>query len=328
MTEPAAPVRATPSEDTASAPARVRVPASTANLGPGYDSFGLALALHNDFAAWPAEEWSVDVHGEGSAHLRTDADNLVARSAARALEELGGGATVTGARIVCHNGIPTGRGLGSSSAAIVGGVMLGWLLAGRDPADDRDEVFGLSARIEGHPDNVGAAVYGGFVVCASAADGRAYCASLPAAGGLAAVVVARDEPLPTSQARALLPETVPHADAAFNVGHAALTVAGLSLGRPELLRAGFADRLHEPYRAAIIPDLFELRAILIDAGADAAALSGAGPTVVGIVTAGDDAAALAVARDVAAAAAPRAGRLSGRRAPFAVPIDRAGAVAL
>ena len=121
---------------------------------------------------------------------------------------------------------------------------------------------------------------------------------------------------------------VSHADAAFNVGHAALTVAGLTLGRPELLRAGFADRLHEQYRAAAIPDLAELRAILTDAGADAAALSGAGPTVVGIVTAGDDEAALVRAREVADAADALVDRLAGRRAPFAVPIDRAGAVVL
>lgn len=307
---------------------RVRVPASTANLGPGYDSFGLALAFYNEFQARPVQGWAVEVRGEGAGQLRTDAENLVAASARRALEELGAAAEVPGAAIACDNGIPTGKGLGSSSAAIVGGVMLGWLLAGRDPAAERDEVFGLAARIEGHPDNVGAAVYGGFVVCASAADGRAYCASLPAAGGLAAVVVTRDEPLPTSAARALLPEVVPHADAAFNVGHAALTVAGLSLGRPELLRAGFADRLHEPYRAAVIPDLAEVRSILTDAGADAAALSGAGPTVVGIVTAGDDAAALGKAREIAAAAAVPVSSLKGRCAPLAVPIDRAGAARL
>jgi homoserine kinase len=306
----------------------VRVPASTANLGPGYDSFGLALAVYNDFDAAPAADWDVEVQGEGAAHLRHDSHNLVARSARRAIAELGAGGRVRGAHVVCRNGIPTGRGLGSSSAAIVGGVLLGWVLAGADPVADRDEVFALSALIEGHPDNVGAVVYGGFTVCATDAKGRAYCASLPTANGLAAVVVARDEPLRTAEARALLPDTVSHADAAFNVGHAALTVAGLTLGRPELLRVGFADRLHEPYRAAAIPDLGSLREILTDAGADAAALSGAGPTVVGIVTAGDDEAALVRARQVADAAAGPVGRLAGRRAPFAVPIDRAGAVVL
>jgi homoserine kinase len=306
----------------------VRVPASTANLGPGYDSFGLALALYNEFEATLAASWDVEVQGEGAGHLRHDADNLVARAARRAVAELGAGDRVTGAHVLCRNGIPTGRGLGSSSSAIVGGVLLGWVLSGGDPVADRDAVFSLSADIEGHPDNVGAVVYGGFTVCATDATGRAYCASLPTANGLAAVVVARDKPLRTAQARAMLPKMVSHADAAFNVGHAALTVAGLTLGRPELLRVGFADRLHEPYRAPAIPDLGRLREILTDAGADAAALSGAGPTVVGIVTAGDDEAALVRAREVADAAVEPVDRLAGRRAPFAVPIDRAGAVVL
>lgn len=300
----------------------VRVPASSANLGPGFDSFGLAVGLYNEFEARVAPEWTVDVQGEGAGYLRRDSRNLVARSAAAALSELWADEAVPGAAVVCRNGIPTGRGLGSSSAAIVGGVMLGWLLAGLEP--DRDAVFALAEKLEGHPDNVGAAIYGGFTVCASDEKGAARCRPLPLTGGVATVIVARDEPLRTEVARDLLPESVPHKDAAFNAGHAAMTAVGLVLGRPELLREGLADRLHEPYRAAAVPDLVELRAILVDAGADAAALSGAGPTVVGIVTASDDHTAFARAREVAAAAVGPVGRLSGRRAPFAVPIDRAG----
>jgi homoserine kinase len=298
----------------------VRVPASSANLGPGYDSFGIALALYNEFDADPAEEWSVEVHGEGADHLRVDSGNLVARAALETLEGLD--APPTAARIVCRNGIPTGRGLGSSSAAIVGGIMLGYLLAGHEP--DREGVFRLADRIEGHPDNVGAAVWGGFTVSYPDA-GRDRCASVPIVGGLAAVVVARDTPLRTSEARALLPEFVPHADAAFNAAHAGLTVAGFILGRADLVRAGLEDRLHEQYRSAAIEDLAEVRSVLIEAGADGAALSGAGPTVVGIVTAGDDGVALARAREVAAAATASVGRIAGRRAPMALPIDRAGA---
>ena len=300
---------------------RVRVPASSANLGPGYDSFGLALALYDDFEADPAAAWSVEIHGEGSGHLRTDAGNLVAKAAIAAMESLG--VTPVAARVVCRNGIPTGRGLGSSSAAIVGGIMLGHLLCGHEP--DRESVFRLADRIEGHPDNVGAAVWGGFTVSYpdGAGDG---CASIPITGGLAAVVVARDTPLRTTEARALLPETVPHADAAFNAAHAGLTVAGFMLGRADLVRAGLEDRLHEQYRSAAIGDLAEVRALLLQAGADGAALSGAGPTVVGIVTAGDDRAALTRAREVAAAAAGPVGRIAGRRAPEPLSIDRAGAI--
>ena len=299
---------------------RVRVPASSANLGPGYDSFGLALALHNEFDADPAETWRVEVHGEGAGHLRHDAGNLVAKAAIAAMESLG--ETPLPAHIVCRNGIPTGRGLGSSSAAIVGGVMLGYLLSGHEP--DHEGVFRLADRIEGHPDNVGAAVWGGFTV--SYPDGqRDRCASIPIVGGLAAVIVARDTPLRTTEARALLPETVPHTDAAFNAAHAGLTVAGFILGRADLVRAGLEDRLHEQYRSAAIEDLATVRAVLLEAGADGAALSGAGPTVVGIVTAGDDGAALARAREVAASAAASVGRIAGRRAPVPLPIDRAGA---
>lgn len=302
----------------------VRVPASSANLGPGYDSFGLALGLFNDFEARFADAWTVEVHGEGASHLLTDERNLVARSCAAALAELGASEIVPAAAIVCRNGIPTGRGLGSSSAAIVGGIALGWLLAGCTL--DRDAVFSLADELEGHPDNVGAAVYGGFTVCACDVAGRARCHSLPVAGGLAAVVVTREEPLSTETARSMLPAAVPHADAAFNAGHAGLAVAGFLLGRSDLLAEGLVDRLHEPYRSSAIPDLAELREILLGAGADAAALSGAGPTVVGIVTAGDDAAAFARAREIAAAAASSVGRLQGRRAPLPVSIDRAGVV--
>jgi homoserine kinase len=299
----------------------VRIPASSANLGPGYDSFGLALALYDEFEAEAAPEWSVDVRGHGEGHLLRDGGNLVARACSLAFDELGG-SHPPAAAIVCRNGIPTGRGLGSSSAAIVGGVMLGHLLAGHPP--EKSAVLDLASRIEGHPDNVGAAVFGGFTVCYADAESR--CASIPIAGGIAAVVVTRDKPLPTTEARRLLPGLVPHEDASFNAAHAGLVVAGITLGRADLLAAGLHDRLHEQYRASAVGDLDEVREILLAAGADGAALSGAGPTVVGIVTAGDDGAAFQRAREVAARADGPVGRLEGRRTPFAASVDRTGAV--
>jgi homoserine kinase len=301
----------------------VRVPASSANLGPGYDSFGLALGLYDTFRAEAADAWTVEVRGEGAGTLRTDAGNKVAEACIAALTAAG--APDRAAHLVCDNGVPTGRGLGSSSAAIVGGVMLGFMLAKVEPT--RDRVFELAARIEGHPDNVAAAANGGFTVCWQESDGPA-CAALQPAGGVAAVVVVSDAKLRTVDARGLLPESVPHADAAFTASRAGLTVAGLLLGRAELVRVGLEDRIHQPYRVAAVPDLEDVRAALLAAGADGAALSGAGPTVVGIVTAGDDAAAFERARQVAAAATEPVGRLSGRREPFALPIDRAGAVVL
>lgn len=305
----------------AAAPARVtvRVPATSANIGPGYDSFGLALGLYNTFTAEPADAWSVHVSGEGSGELSGGADNVVASSMARGLAECG----ISGAaHISCENEIPTGRGLGSSSSALVGGLLLAD--AWSDGALGRDGVFSIAAELEGHADNVAAAVFGGLTACWN--DGGHRCTPLKPAP-LAVVVVIAAEALSTKAARAMLPDTVPFADAAFDAGRAGLAMAGLLLGRGDLLGAGLADKLHQPYRAKAIPDFDVVCAALLDAGADGAALSGAGPTVMGIVTADDDAAAF----ERAARVADKAQRIlsaSGRRAPLALVIDHSGAVVL
>ncbi len=306
----------------AAAPARVtvRVPATTANIGPGYDSFGLALGLYNTFTAEPADSWRVEVTGEGAGELSSGADNVVASSMARGLAECGVAPEM--AHIVCENGIPTGRGLGSSSSALVGGLLLADAWCGG--ALGRDGVFSIAAELEGHADNVAAAVFGGLTACWE--DGGHRCAPLTPAP-LAVVVVIAAEPLSTKAARKMLPDTVPFGDAAFDAGRAGLAMAGLLLGRGDLLGAGLADKLHEPYRAKAIPDFDIVRTALLDAGADGAALSGAGPTVMGIVTADDDAAAF----ERAARVAEKAQRIlsaGGRRAPLALAIDRTGAVVL
>ncbi len=306
----------------ATAPARVtvRVPATTANIGPGYDSFGLALGLYNTFTAEPAQTWLVDVTGEGAGELSSGADNVVAFAMARGLAECG--APAQAAHVTCENRIPTGRGLGSSSSALVGGLLLADAWCGG--ALGRDGVFSIAAELEGHADNVAAAVFGGLTACWE--DGGHRCAPLMPAP-LAVVVVIAAEPLSTKAARAMLPDTVPFADAAFDAGRAGLAMAGLLLGRGDLLGAGLADRLHQPYRALAIPDFDDVCGALLDSGADGAALSGAGPTVMGIVTAEDDAAAF----DRAAGVAAKAQRIlscSGRRAPLALAIDRTGAVVL
>jgi homoserine kinase len=302
--------------------ASVRVPASSANLGPGYDSFGLALGLYDLFTAEPAEEWHVEVGGEGEGELLTNGDNQVARAMARVFAAAGG---PTAAHLVCENGVPTGRGLGSSSAAIVGGLVLGNAFV-REPLP-KEELFRIAVELEGHPDNVAAALFGGLTVCWSD-DDEPSCALLQPACGLAAVVVVSEQPLATVKARAMLPASVPHADAAFNAGRAGVLVAGMLLGSGELVSVGLADRLHEPYRAAAVTDLEDVRAVLVDAGADGAALSGAGPTVIGLVTAADDDAALERAAEVAASAGAALAGASGRQAPLAVGIDRSGAVLL
>lgn len=300
--------------------AAVLVPATSANLGPGFDSFGLALDLHNRFSAELADEWSVEVEGEGAGVLATDSGNRVAVAMARAFEAAG--KPELRARIECANGIALGNGLGSSSAAIIGGLLLGQALSGVDLGEQK--VLELAVEMEGHPDNVAAALLGGFTVCWNDV-GTVHAARFEPARGLAAVVVVAVGELATSTARAMLPDAVPHEDAAFNVAHAGLLAASIAAGRPELLGAALADRLHEPYRAPAVADLQAVHDILRDAGAAGVALSGAGPTVIGLVAADTDEAAHALAEEVAGRAADRVRALGTRRPPEALRIDRVGA---
>lgn len=300
--------------------ATVLVPATSANLGPGFDSFGLALDLHNRFDAELAAEWGITVEGEGEDSLSTGADNIVARSIRAAFSELGRPGLT--ARVHCVNRVPTGSGLGSSSTAIVGGLMLGQALAGESVGDQR--LLELAAEIEGHPDNVAAALFGGFTVSWSD-EGVVRAARFEPARGLAAVVVPAVTELATTTARAMLPDAVPHSDAAFNVAHAGLLAACIVAGRPELLTAALEDRLHEPYRAPAVADLRAVHDILRSAGAAGVALSGAGPTVIGLVAGVTDEAAHEMATDVARRAADAIRALGTRRSPQALRIDRQGA---
>jgi homoserine kinase len=301
----------------------VRVPASTANLGSGYDAFGLALGMYNTVHAdlAPAGEWRVSVAGEGAGRARTDAGNLVAVAMARLFAETG---SASGATISCVNGIPFGRGLGSSSAAIVGGLVAGNELLGHPLASEA--LFRLAAEIEGHPDNVAAALFGGFTLCWR--EGGFRVAHVDPPSGIAAVIVVSEEGLSTKQSRAMLPHDVPHVDAAFDAGRAGLLATGIALGRRDLIGPGMNDRLHEPYRAVAVTDLVAVREALLAAGADGAALSGAGPSVIGIVVGDDDAEAQERAGLVAGRAASLLAGQPGRRTPEVVTLDRGGAVVL
>ncbi len=299
----------------------VRVPASAANVGPGYDAFGLALGIHNRFRACPAEEWLVDVAGEGEGDLDTGAANQVASAMAQVFARIPGAPRA--AHIECDNRIPQGKGLGSSAAAIVGGLVLGDALCGAGL--DRQTLFEMAVDIEGHPDNVAAALFGGFTI-GWRRSGRARATSLPIAGGLAAVVALTHEPLSTSRSRDLLPESVPHADAAFNSARAGLLTSGLTLGRSDLLAEGLADCLHERYRASAIPDIEEVVAVLTDAGAIGAVLSGAGPAVIGLVGGETDDEAYRRAQEIALRATGRIAGMPGRLGPLALRIDQEGTV--
>jgi homoserine kinase len=259
-----------------SGPVLVTVPASSANLGPGFDSLGLALELRDSLRRSVASRGlSVTVEGEGAEAVPRDESHLVVRAMRATFAALG--VSPPGIELVCSNRVPHARGLGSSSAAIVGGVHLARALVdgGWDRLSEL-EAFRLAARLEGHPDNVAAACFGGLTVSGSAVGGF-FAARAEVSPAVRAVLLVPPTSLPTSVARGLLPDVVPHAEAAANAGRAALLMTALA-GQPSLLLPATEDLIHQPYRRAAMPDSLELVDRLRAAG-HAAVLSGAGPTV-------------------------------------------------
>jgi len=299
--------------------ARVTVPASSANIGPGFDCFALALGLYNEFEAEVSDEWHVEVGGEGAATLSTGADNQVTRAMARVFAEAG--VPDLRAEVISRNGIPVGRGLGSSAAAIVGGLLLGDALAGVGLS--RRRLLELAAEIEGHADNVAAAIHGGFVITTGVGEDLTV-APIDPAGGLAVLAVMGESELSTVRSRAALPALVPHADAASNAGRAAMVTLGLATGTREYLDAGLHDLIHEQYRSELVPDLDAVRGLLEVIGAGPAVLSGAGPTVLSLVTDLTDSRALERARALAEIARTALAGI-GRTRVLALPVDRIGA---
>jgi homoserine kinase len=234
------------------------VPASSANLGPGFDAFAAALSPALELHVSDAPEFAL----ESNLPLPADRTNLVVRAFERLLP-------ADGLSFVVDSEIPLSGGLGSSAAAIVAG-----LLAARTIASLDVDVLALATELEGHPDNVAAALLGGVVVCA---DGQAHRIDPPS--GLAAVLVVPDEGVVTADARAALPEAVPLTDAVYNTAHGALLMLGLACGDFELVARGLRDRLHQPYRAALYPRSAELASRARELGALGATISGAGPSV-------------------------------------------------
>jgi homoserine kinase len=254
---------------------RVRVPASTANLGPGFDALGLALALYDEVElALAPSGLRVEVRGEGAGQVPTDETHLVVRALRAACARCGYRAG--GLVLRCHNRIPHSRGMGSSAAAAVAGVLAGYALAGMQPDD---AALDLAAGFDGHADNAGASLLGGLVI--SWRDGHAFrAARLEPHPHLAPVLFVPELTSSTEITRGLLPAEVPHADAAFTAGRAALAVHALTAA-PQLLLAATEDRLHQIYRRTAYPATGRLVDTLRAAGVPAA-VSGAGPTVLAL----------------------------------------------
>ncbi len=264
---------------------RLRAPGSTSNLGPGFDALGLALTLYNRVVIRTRSDdrrRRMFITGKGAGKLPLDGSNLFFRSADAAAQRAG--RSLPGLEVEMHNGIPLSRGLGSSSTAIVTGVYAANLLM--DEPFSGPALLNLATELEGHPDNVAPCLLGGLVICSCENGLVETIRALPPRELRAVVAVPRFE-LQTEAARAALPEHVPHRDAVFNVGRACLVTAALMSGELCTLKSAMRDRLHQPYRASLVPGIEDVLEAAEKAGAMGACLSGAGPTLLAFAT--DDA---------------------------------------
>ena len=257
---------------------RVRVPATSANLGPGFDALGLALGLYDDVELEMAGSGlSIEVSGEGEETAGRGEEHLGAQTFRAAYASLGGAAE--GLRIRCVNRIPHARGLGSSSAATIAGILAARALHPDGAKFTDEDVLALATGIEGHPDNVAPCLAGGLTIAWQTSDGPRLT-RLDVSPRVRPVALVPDSRLSTERARGLLPEMVSHADAAANSGRAALLIAALTKA-PELLLDATEDRLHQSYRAPVMPESLDLVERLRRKGV-AAVVSGAGPTVLAL----------------------------------------------
>lgn len=258
----------------------VSVPATSANLGPGYDALGLALEIRDFVTAQFTDDnkITVEVIGQGAGKLPTDATHLIAKTIIDACKAFG--TEVTGLHVECKNAIPQGRGLGSSAAAIVAGLVLASELTYARASED--ELLQMANAIEGHPDNVAACLLGAMTIAWLEDDGKANSVSMNVHPDISPVLGIPQTELDTHKARGLIPESIPHVDAAFNAGRSALLVAAM-IGDPDFLLEATEDKLHQPFRTQAYPESMELVAQL-RAAEIAACISGAGPTVIALST--------------------------------------------
>ncbi len=258
---------------------RVRVPASTGNLGSGFDCVGLALDLSNRILAerTTGSGLEIEVRGEGVGRIPCDETNLTYRAMNCFFRQ--SGERLGGVRLILENHIPLRKGLGSSAAAIVGGLMAAASLSGKRVT--KRAMLDLAVGMEGHPDNVAAALLGGVVV-ASGSNGRIEAIRMDPPDGMKAVVAVPDFESPTSEAREALPKQVSFGDAVYNAGHSALLIAALASGERRVLAEAMRDRLHQPYREPLIPGMPSVFRAALSAGASGVAISGAGPSLIAL----------------------------------------------
>lgn len=262
----------------------VRLPASTSNLGPGFDSFGLALKLYLTIRATPLEKSRVECRvrttgARENAALPRNATNLIFRAMSFAASREG--VKLPPVDLAVHNEIPLASGLGSSAAAIVGGIKLCGLLCGHELSDQ--VIQNYATEFEGHPDNVGASLFGGFVVSCAGVDWNVWSVKFDWPAEIRAVVVSPHSQLPTYVARAALPRTMTRADAVFNLQRTALFTAALAKKRYNLFAEAMRDRLHQPRRESLVPGLSDVLRLPPQPGLLGVALSGAGPSIIALV---------------------------------------------
>jgi homoserine kinase len=256
---------------------QVTVPATTANLGPGFDCIGAALKLHNQFQFTRSIQDNplhITVTGTEAERVTTDESNLVYQAFVKLYQHLGQPAPPV--QIEIHLNVPLARGLGSSATAIVGGLLGANVLA--ESLLSQEEVMKLAIAIEGHPDNVVPALIGGCQLAATAEEGWVIC-EIPWHPDVAAIVAIPGFELSTAEARRVLPSDYSRADTIFNVAHLGLLVRGLETGREDWLRAALQDRIHQPYRQHLIQGYDAVRSAALSAGGYGLVISGAGPTL-------------------------------------------------
>ncbi len=260
---------------------KVDVPATSANLGPGFDCLGIALQLFNHMTLVPNDSFEVQIEGEAAEQLPTTRENVVVKAIDRVIDYVRAEKVPREYRLVLQNDIPVAAGLGSSASAIVGGLLLGnTLVAHFEPQRQltKKQILGLATEIEGHPDNVSSAIFGGGSLTWQDGTDLRYV-KIPLPASLWFVVATPYFQLLTETSRHVVPIKVDRADAVYNIAQASRLMIALCTGDLNLLRGGFGDKLHEPYRRALIPGCQEVQRAAVRGGAVATTLSGAGPSL-------------------------------------------------